>query len=168
LVRFEDNFVVTCTEDAVGFALHHVTTLACYAEEIVEANGESLLWKYFLATKTVAYRKEHPKERNKSQSLPILKSLYNLVECGLQITVIEPEEIVMLLDDELAKELDDGIFPVLGTLDQLIRYDPSFGESVLTRVLWFQKVRLNHVVEVTMQWCILRLNSHFGDSIATL
>jgi hypothetical protein len=113
------------------------------------------LWEYFLITKSIKYRKAHPKELDVGQSLPVLTCISNLLQCGMIIRVIVPEEIVMLLDDELAKKMDDGIFAIFATLNLLIRYDPSLGRSVLDRILYFQKVSYNIT---TLRWQIILEN----------
>jgi hypothetical protein len=112
-----------------------------YCKEIVKANGVPTLWKYFLDTTSVEARKQLKALGFAQEYLFIVRCISNFAKYDMASVagVIEPEQILKLLDDELSKEVDNMI-PLLDVLNLLIMYDPSHGTSSLKRMCWFQKV----------------------------
>jgi hypothetical protein len=125
-------------------AFESTCRLRKYCKEIVEAKGVSTLWKYFLETKSVSARQQMAILPGYMHSLRVLICLRDIMKNSspdVAVSVIEPEEIVKLIDDELAREMDDGMFGILGILDQLVMYDPSKGTDKLIKMRWLLKVK---------------------------
>jgi hypothetical protein len=119
--------LLTCKGDQVVLALRYITIIKTYTKEIVEADRVSSLWKYFLATKSVDAREKMQEiTTEKDEGLPIVSCLYNIMYHNRNeavMSIIEAEEIVKLLDDELAKKMNLAIIGIIGLLNQLIMCD---------------------------------------------
>jgi hypothetical protein len=115
--------------------------LTTYCKDIVEANGVPTLWKYVLDTTRVPARKKLKALGYNQCYIPIITCIGNIAKYDMAsvVSVIEPEQILKLLDDELSTEMQ-SLLPLLNLLDLLIMYDPSHGTSSVERIQWFQKV----------------------------
>jgi hypothetical protein len=113
--------------------------------QIIEAGGAAVLWDFFMYAKAISVRKAKRKEDPTYPTFACVAigALNSLVQSfpDKVYEVVDIEELITVLDDELATYLSYmEVMAVLSVISHLTYYDPYHGTNPTKRAEWFARV----------------------------